>query len=48
MINASFILGLDGDTKETFDATLKWIVDNKIRKFGKLSEKICNLLTFEK
>lgn len=30
MINASFVFGLDGDTKETFDATLKWIVDNKI------------------
>ena len=30
MINASFVFGLDGDTKDTFDKTLKWIVDNKI------------------
>lgn len=30
MINASFVFGLDGDTKETFNSTLKWIVDNKI------------------
>lgn len=30
MINASFVFGLDGDTKETFDATLDWIVKNKI------------------
>ena len=26
MINASFVFGLDGDTAETFDATLDWIV----------------------
>ena len=30
MINGSFVFGLDGDTKETFKATLKWIVRNKI------------------
>lgn len=30
MINASFVFGLDGDTKETFQATLNWIVENKI------------------
>ncbi len=30
MINASFVFGLDGDTPETFDATLDWIVRNKI------------------
>ena len=30
MINGSFVFGLDGDTCETFDATLKWIVKNKI------------------
>ena len=30
MINASFVFGLDGDTKDTFNDTLKWIVDNKI------------------
>ena len=30
MINASFVFGLDGDTKETFKATLDWIVKNKI------------------
>ena len=30
MINASFVFGLDGDTKETFQATLDWIVKNKI------------------
>lgn len=30
MINASFVFGLDSDTKETFKATLDWIVRNKI------------------
>ncbi|MCH5353011.1 MAG: radical SAM protein [Acutalibacter sp.] len=30
MINGSFVFGLDGDTPETFDATLEWIVQNKI------------------
>lgn len=30
MINASLVFGLDGDTKETFRATLDWIVKNKI------------------
>ena len=30
MINASFVFGLDGDTPETFSATLDWIVKNKI------------------
>lgn len=30
MINASFVFGLDGDTKDTFNDTLKWIVNNKI------------------
>lgn len=30
MINASFVFGLDGDTPETFRATLDWIVKNKI------------------
>ena len=30
MINGSFVFGLDGDTCETFDATLEWIVRNKI------------------
>lgn len=30
MINASFVFGLDGDTKETFKATLDFIVKNKI------------------
>ena len=30
MINASFVFGLDGDTKDTFKATLDWIVKNKI------------------
>ncbi|MCI8336021.1 MAG: B12-binding domain-containing radical SAM protein [Peptococcaceae bacterium] len=30
MINASFVFGLDGDTVETFPATLDWIVRNKI------------------
>ena len=30
MVNASFVFGLDGDTKETFDATVDWIVRNKI------------------
>ena len=30
MINASFVFGLDGDDKNTFKDTLRWIVDNKI------------------
>lgn len=30
MINASFVFGLDGDTKDTFKDTLDWIVKNKI------------------
>ncbi len=30
MINASFVFGLDGDTRETFQDTLDWIVKNKI------------------
>jgi len=30
MINASFVFGLDGDTPETFAATLDWIVKNRI------------------
>lgn len=30
MINASLVFGLDGDTKETFQATLDWIVKNRI------------------
>lgn len=30
MINASFVFGLDGDTKTTFKSTLDWIVENKI------------------
>ncbi|MBO6232117.1 MAG: B12-binding domain-containing radical SAM protein [Ruminiclostridium sp.] len=30
MINASFVFGLDGDTPGTFDATLDWIVRNRI------------------
>jgi len=30
MINGSFVFGLDADTKETFQATLDWIVRNKI------------------
>lgn len=30
MINASFVFGLDGDTPETFQSTLDWIVKNKI------------------
>lgn len=30
MINASFVFGMDGDTKETFQRTLDWIVKNKI------------------
>ena len=30
MINASFVFGLDSDTKETFQATLDWIVKNRI------------------
>lgn len=30
MINASFVFGLDGDTKETFRATLDWVVKHRI------------------
>ena len=30
MINGSFVFGLDGDTKDTFRATLEWIVKNRI------------------
>ena len=30
MVNASFVFGLDGDTPETFRATLDWIVRNRI------------------
>ena len=30
MINGSFVFGLDGDTPETFSATVDWIVRNKI------------------
>ncbi len=30
MVNASFVFGLDGDTPETFPATLEWIVKNRI------------------
>lgn len=30
MINASFVFGLDGDTKKTFQSTLDWIVKNRI------------------
>lgn len=30
MINASFVFGLDSDTKETFEYTLDWIVRHKI------------------
>ena len=30
MVNASFVFGLDGDTPETFRATLDWIVKNRI------------------
>lgn len=30
MINGSFVFGLDGDTPATFQATLDWIVRNKI------------------
>ncbi len=30
MINGSFVFGLDGDTPETFRATLDWIVQNRI------------------
>ncbi len=30
MINGSFVFGLDGDTPETFQLTLDWIVKNKI------------------
>ena len=30
MINGSFVFGLDGDTPETFRATLDWIVKNRI------------------
>ncbi|MBQ8614825.1 MAG: radical SAM protein [Ruminiclostridium sp.] len=30
MINGSFVFGLDGDTIDTFDKTLDWIVKNRI------------------
>lgn len=30
MINASFVFGLDCDTKKTFEKTVKWIIKNKI------------------
>lgn len=30
MINGSFVFGLDGDTPETFDTTVEWIVRNRI------------------
>lgn len=30
MINASFVFGLDCDTRDTFSATVEWIVKNKI------------------
>lgn len=30
MINGSFVFGLDEDTPETFDATIEWIVKNRI------------------
>jgi len=30
MINGSFVFGLDGDTKDTFQATLDWIIANRI------------------
>lgn len=30
MINGSFVFGLDGDTVETFQATLDWIVEHRI------------------
>lgn len=30
MINGSFVFGLDGDTKETFEKTRDWIVDQRI------------------
>ena len=30
MINGSFVFGLDGDTPETFQATLDWIVEKRI------------------
>ena len=30
MINGSFVFGLDGDTPETFGATVDWIVKNRI------------------
>ena len=30
MVNASFVFGLDGDTPETFRATLDWILRNRI------------------
>jgi len=30
MINASFVFGLDGDDASVFDATVKWIVRNRI------------------
>ncbi|MDE6203452.1 MAG: B12-binding domain-containing radical SAM protein [Lachnospiraceae bacterium] len=30
MVNASLVFGLDGDTKETFQSTLDWIIANKV------------------
>jgi len=30
MINASIMLGIDGDTKESIDATLNWLIENKV------------------
>lgn len=30
MINGSFVFGLDGDTIDTFDSTVRWIVKNRI------------------
>ena len=30
MINASFVFGLDNDSKDVFNKTLKWVVENKI------------------
>ena len=30
MINASFVFGLDGDDESVFDATVRWVVRNRI------------------
>ena len=30
MINASFVFGLDGDEETVFDATIRWVVENRI------------------